>query len=332
MRAQKFDSFSFSFFFTYLSKEVLPIGSTTSGQTGTSSSSSNIGPIVGGVIGGIVVLGILAYLAFFYYRRRRVQRQRRVVDTPAPGAYESHESDPGLSVRDTKASMPNLGKGATSITPPMSYANSDNEASSSLLAGGPTYAQSSDLTASDVGGRSADGLLADAATPGVGPGSLSPGLQSSNNRGSTYFRQREDVSDIGPSASQVGALSSVSGSGTGSGGGSMSMTTMATGLSSGTFRIRNTSHTSTDITQPTSQANSMTVNPSFSTVSQAVPSKRVPANDDLRAEVDSLRREVERLREERSTPPIVSAEVPRDEAPPSYFQHTNTRLVTIPRR
>jgi hypothetical protein len=38
-------------------------------------SKSGIGPIVGGTIGGCVVLSIVAIVAFFVYRRRKIQRE-----------------------------------------------------------------------------------------------------------------------------------------------------------------------------------------------------------------------------------------------------------------
>ena len=307
----------------YHSKEVQQINATG----GSSSSSSNTGAIVGGAIAGVVVLGILAYLAFFLYRRRRTQLHRRgtnfgyadeirparrgetVVGGLAPGTYEPYT---GTSSQNINASMSQLGQGAISTASPASRLNSDhNEISSPLLAGDSMYARSSEFATSGVGV-----LPVGAAAPGVGSGGFSPSHQSSNSRGSTYFRHREDVSDIGPSASQVGASSSVSGSGTGN----------RSGSTPGTFHIRNTSRASTGVTQPTSVT---TANPPSSSVSQAILQKQAVANDELRAEVDNLRREMERLREERYTPPASTVGVPQDEAPPSYFQHEETRPAAI---
>ena len=290
----------------YHSKEVQQINTIS----GSSSSSSNTGAIVGGVIAGVVALGILAYLVFYFYRRKRMQPHRRginagytdeikparreddVVGGLAPGTYEPYT---GIPSQNINASV-----------------------SSPLLAGDSMYARSSEFAVSGVGV-----LPAGAAAPSVGSGGFSPGHQSSNSRGSTYFRHREDVSDIGPSASQVGVLSNVSRNGTASG------SRTATASTPETFHIRNAS-LSTGITQPTSQTGGMIENSPSSPIPQAVLLKQAAANDELRVEVNNLRREMERLREERYTSPMASGVgVPQDDAPPSYFQHEDTRPTPI---
>ena len=297
----------------YHSKEIKPIASESGSTTGTGTStgtglksSSNIGAIVGGVVGGVVVLGALA---FFLYRRRRANKQDK---QPAAGTYEPYT----LGVPKPPVPPSQFRQGGTGMVSPTTYLYSDM--TSSRMPGDSIYSQEYNF-AGGGGNKTANGLPAGAAAPYVDPHVVSFGSAPSNGRGSVYFRQREDISDIGPSVSQVGALTVVSGSGTGSGSGS--------GSGASYSRYANGS---SDTTRPTSNASRSTASSMSPQLSQTALLRPGVANNGPYAQVNNLRRGKERSREELNALPAVSrTTMPLDEEPPSYYQHEDTRPITI---
>jgi uncharacterized membrane protein len=155
------------------------------------------GAIVGGVIGGIIILGVLSFVAFFLYRRRQralggyvgvIRPSKRDHDdivnrAVMQGAYAVPFT---LDPPDQNASAsvtPSAGQSIMTLRTP-----SENVLSPLLEKGVSSY-DARVVTA----GRTPDAAVnAIAGHPGI------------NGRGSAYFRQPGSPSNLGPSVSQVG--------------------------------------------------------------------------------------------------------------------------------
>lgn len=278
------------------------------------------GAIIGGVIAGVVVLGVLVYTAVLLYRRRRQNRPSNygyvdaikptkrgdIVSGLAPGAYEPYM----VRMPDQSASMAQPELGQNSVPPPMTReSRGETVLSSPLLPGDSIFTRSSRT----------NGMALPASTE-----AFAMGHQAEDSRGSAYFRQQGSVSDLGPSASQVGPIDSATSPTT------RTKSSASPGASTiaSPFHVRNTSQsTSLGWTQPSTilvsdiggtAGTSPSASPDSSATSQspAILRKQTVVQDELRIEVDNLRREMERLREERFAS---GSTVTESEAPPSYF-------------
>ena len=160
----------------------------------------------------------------------------------------------------------------------------DMEVSSPLsagVAGDSIYVRNTNMNAS--------ALSPSAMAATMGAGGFALGQQASNSRGSAYFGQPGSMSDLGPSASEVGAVQNQSQSQS-----RIGSADIAAGWSGGSG--------------------------SGSSPSQGSVPMQAIVNDDLRLEVDNLRREMEKLKEERIAGGGTAV---MDEAPPSYQEDTN---------
>lgn len=91
---------------TSSSGSEVPSSTATSASTGSSdfgkksSSVSEAGPIAGGVIGGAVILGVLAGLAYYFWRRNRLFK-------PSPSDEELEFDQNGKALEHSPSSSPN---------------------------------------------------------------------------------------------------------------------------------------------------------------------------------------------------------------------------------
>lgn len=235
---------------TIKSSISLPLDGSTIPGLGASKK-SNGGAIAGGVIGALAVVA-LAGAAFFFYRRRK----QRIHD---PEFFHSDKINSGKPP----------GFGSNQQFEPLPYGS---EVGNTSHAGGVTSADSLRYSASGGPGGAYTLSYNDTANAGnahqyqpVSPTEMTHsvyvgGPEARNVRDSAYFRTRGQSvseSDIGPSASQVGAPSAVSSS-------SQPLPPLPPGAA-----------------DPTPQV---------------ILAKQTLLNEELRSEVDNLRRDLERIR------------------------------------
>ncbi|KAI5119766.1 hypothetical protein M0805_009237 [Coniferiporia weirii] len=228
------------------------VGSTIPGSSNPGKKSkSNAGAIAGGVVAAIVVISAIGVAVFFWLRRRRetLRRQREYDAHEIMAAYNEgkprHGFAPGTTFEPFRPGADATTGYSTSTGDPYSP-NSDTTQTQTQ-----TYSEATSATHSGMGLASVNARTGHVALR--------------DNGYSRSHRRGESGSDIGPSASQVGSESVVSGSGVSGGAGNRQ------------------GRPSRDGTAP----------------QQVILAKQSLLNEELRSEVDNLRRDLERIQQER---------------------------------
>jgi uncharacterized membrane protein YgcG len=120
-QAEAFTDFDYAIVTTYWTvgpgTSTTSSGSSQASPTHTSESSTPVGAIAGGVVGGVVMLGVIAFLLFLIHRQRKKNRGDAIFSQKGQDAL-GHELAPGVSV----AAMASYG-GPRGPSPQRSYSN-----------------------------------------------------------------------------------------------------------------------------------------------------------------------------------------------------------------